>query len=90
MRMVMVVVVMLTSILAVTITGYMVVGITGSFMTYTPRTNSSSAIETYSNLDNLVTNAGLPWLIMLGGVVGLLIWGFLQAQNRETVTGAYY
>lgn len=87
--MVVVVVVMITTILATAITGYIVSGISDQFIEFIPRSENPITNATYTRLDNLIVEAQFSWVIMLSGIIGLLIWGLLQAQSRETVTGRY-
>lgn len=89
MRMIMVVIVMIATILATAVTGYIVAGISDQFMTMAPRSTNPNANSTYVRLDNIIVDAHFPWLIMLGGIIGLILWALLQSQNREVVTGRY-
>ena len=89
MRMIIIVVVMLCSIMATFVTGAIVGGLTDQFMAFTPRSTNPNANGTYTHLDDLVSGAKIAWVIMIGGVVGLVMWAFLQSQNREQVTGVY-
>jgi hypothetical protein len=89
MRMVTITIITLAGILATLITGMVAVTITTSIMGAMPLSDNSNAVVVYDFLFALVENAKIIWIMIIGAIIGLIIWWVASSQQREVVTGVY-